>query len=63
MEALEEDTVTNIILRHLSGSVEAMPSREKQVEGNQAQNGSMRVLEVCHFEHSKFKRCQRELVG
>jgi hypothetical protein len=54
MEALKEDTVTNIILRHLSGSVEAIPGCEKRVKGNLPQNGSMRGIEGCHFGHGKF---------
>jgi hypothetical protein len=55
MEALEEDTVTNVISWHLSGCVEAMPGRKKRVKGNLPQNSSKRVIEVCHFEHGKFK--------
>ena len=47
--------MTVVMLRYLSGPVEAMPVYEKQAEGNQQQNSSIRMLKVCHFKHGQFR--------
>jgi hypothetical protein len=53
--SLEQDGMTGDMLRHLSGPAEAIPRCEKQTEGDESRNGSIRMLKVCHFKHSQFK--------